>query len=98
LYFPVKNQDLRFHKKELFYIVNNKNLWESIAFLFKDLREEWEWEITVWENIYKATFKDGIVEVTLNWEVQRWYHEMWFSWITHNKDSKNVWFTSLNEK
>jgi hypothetical protein len=26
LYFPVKNQDLRFHKKELFYIVNNKNL------------------------------------------------------------------------
>ena len=97
LYFPVKNQDLRFHKKELFYIVNNKDLWESTAFLFKDLREEWEWTITVWENTYEAIFKDGIVEVTLDWEIQSWYYEMWFSWITHNKGSKNVWFKSLNK-
>jgi len=92
LFFPVKNQDLRFHKKELFYIVNNKELWESVAFLFKDLREQGKWKIKIWESTYKATFKDGVVEVIRDWEIQKWYHEMWFSWITHNKESKSVWF------
>lgn len=38
LYFPVGNDvDARYHKKELFYIVNHEG--ESIAFAWNDLRE-----------------------------------------------------------
>ena len=92
LYFPVKNEDIRFHKKELFYIVNDKQNGTSIAFLFKDLRKYGKAKLKVWNNTYKATFKEGIINVEWNGETMQWYYEMWFSWITHNKWSKNVWF------
>ncbi len=89
LYFPVENSDERFQAKEMFYIVNNT--WESIAFKFSDLREQKKAEITVWENNYSASFENWIVDVKVNWESLAWYYEMWFSWATHNKGSKNVW-------
>ena len=89
LYFPVKNSDIRFPKKEIFYIVNDWN--NSIAFLLKDLREEKKWEIKVWNNIYKASFKDWIVDVKLENTILKWYYEMWFSWVNHNVGNKNVW-------
>ena len=89
LIFPVKNKDLRFKKKELFYIINDWN--ESLAFLFKDLREAWKAIISVWDILYNATFKDWIVTVTNNNKEIPWYYEMWFSWVTHNIWNKNVW-------
>jgi hypothetical protein len=89
LYFPVWNEDLRFPKKEIFYIVNYKD--ESIAFLLKDLREKWNWEITIWNNVFKATFNKWIIDVVLDDEILKWYYEMWFSWVNHNIWNKNVW-------
>ena len=89
LYFPVENDDARYGKKELFYIVNNDD--ESVAFHWDDLRELWEAEISVWDNTYKAKFWKGLADVTLNGEILPWYYEMWFSWINHNEGNKNVW-------
>ena len=93
LYFPVANVDFRFNKKELFYIVNDGD--ESIAFLLKDLREEWTWEIKIWSDIYKATYNKWIIDVKKGPEILNWYYEMWFSWVNHNVENKNVW--SINE-
>jgi hypothetical protein len=90
IYFPIKNEDLRFFKKEIFYIVNYN--WKSLAFLLKDLRKKWSWKLKVWENIFEATFKGWIVNIKLKDEVLKWYYEMWFSWINHNVWNKNVWF------
>jgi hypothetical protein len=28
-------------------------------------------------------------------EILNWYYEMWFSWVNHNVENKNVW--SINE-
>ena len=89
LYFPVWNEDLRYNKKEIFYIINDQK--ESVAFLFKDLREKWFWEITIWNIKYKATFKEWILEVRKWNKIINWYYEMWFSWINHNVGNKNVW-------
>ena len=89
LYFPVTNSDERFQAKEMFYIVNNS--WESVAFKFDDLREEKKAELAIWENSYSASFENWILEVDVNWKKLAWYYEMWFSWVTHNKWSKNVW-------
>jgi len=90
LIFPVANgDDLRYHKKELFYIVNNGD--DSVAFHWDDLRSEWEWEIKVGEDIYTATFNNGLADVTLAGEILPWYYEMWFSWISHNEGNKNIW-------
>ena len=89
LYFPVVNSDKRFQAKEMFYIVNNNG--ESVAFKFIDLREQKKAEITIWENNYSASFENGIVTVSVNWKDLAWYYEMWFSWATHNKWSKNIW-------
>ena len=90
LYFPVKNQDLRFNKKEIFYIINDDN--ESIAFLLKDLIIDWSGELKVWNEIYSASYIDWIVDVKKWDKLLKWYYEMWFSWVNHNKESKNVWF------
>lgn len=89
LYFPVWNEDLRFHKKELFYITNYND--ESIAFSLKDLRKAWIWEIRVWDNLIKATFDKWTIEVYIWNEQLKWYYEMWFSWVNHNVWNKNVW-------
>lgn len=90
LIFPVEGaDDIRFHKKELFYIVNNGD--DSVAFHWGDLRAEWRWEIQVGEDIYIATFNNGLADVTLNNIILPWYYEMWFSWISHNENSKNIW-------
>ncbi len=89
LYFPVTNSDESFQAKEMFYIVNNEK--ESVAFLFKDLREQKKAELTIWENNYTASFENWIVDTRLNGESLAWYYEMWFSWATHNEWSKNVW-------
>jgi len=89
VYFPVENSDIRYHKKEIFYIINDKG--NSIAFLLKDLRELWEWEINVWDRKYIATFNNWIIDVK-NWNKSlNWYYEMWFSWINHNIWNKNIW-------
>lgn len=90
LIFPVENDnDARFGKKELFYIVNNKN--DSVAFHLDDLRAEWRWEIHVGEDIYIATFNNGLADVKLDDEVLPGYYEMWFSWVSHNENNKNIW-------
>jgi len=89
IYFPVENSDERFHAKEMFYIVNNGG--ESVAFKFSDLRTEKKAELLIWENKYGATFDKWIVDARVNWKELPWYYEMWFSWATHNKGSKNVW-------
>ncbi len=90
LYFRVEwNPDNRYHLKELFYIVNNGD--ESLAFAWNDLREAWEWEVIIGDDVYRATFKDGLADVSLNWEILPGYFEMWFSWINHNQGNKNIW-------
>lgn len=90
LYFPVSGSwDIRYHPKKLFYIVSHDG--QSFAFAWDELREEWTWEIQLWEDIYKATFSWGVVNVTLNSEIIPGYFEMWFSWINHNPESKNIW-------
>ena len=89
LYFPVSNTDDRIALKEIMYIVNNS--WESLAFVLQDLVRQWEAELKVWENIYKAIYKDWLVDVSLDWEIIPGYYEMWFSWANHNEGSKNVW-------
>ena len=89
LYFPVQNSDERFQTKEMFYIVNSGG--ESVAFKFSDLREQKKAELNIWENKYTAVFDKWIVAVWVNWKELAWYYEMWFSWATHNKGSKNVW-------
>jgi hypothetical protein len=91
LYFPVKNSDIRFSKKEIFYIINDNN--ESIAFKLSDLREKGVWEIKIWDTKYVAKFSDWIIDVKSENKILNWYYEMWFSWIDHNKNSKNVWFS-----
>jgi hypothetical protein len=30
----------------------------------------------------------------VSWVVMPWYHEMFFSWATHNPNSKNIWIWS----
>ena len=94
LLFPVKNTDASYHKKELFYIVNLDELSESIAFLFKDLREEKEASIEVRETIYTATYDGWVVEVKNDNTLIPGYYEMWFSWVTHNPSLKNLWSKS----
>ncbi len=89
VYFPVQNSDERFHAKEMFYIVNNS--WESVAFKLSDLREQKKVELIIWKNKYIASFEKWIVDVKVNSKDLPWYYEMWFSWATHNKGSKNVW-------
>ncbi len=90
LYFPVSNNDTRLPKKEILYVVNDWT--ESLAFVKKSLSEQKSASITVWEKTYKATVENGII--TVNNEKNRtipWYHEMWFSRVTHNPNSKNIW-------
>lgn len=89
LYFPVENSDESFSPKEMFYIVNNKK--DSLAFLLSDLRTQKQAVLTVWNDLYTASFKDGIIEVELAWELLPGYYEMWFSWATHNTWNKNIW-------
>ncbi len=89
LYFSVKNSDERFHAKEMFYIVNNQG--QSVAFKFSDLKEQKKAEIAIWRNKYTASFDSWIIDVSVNWKELAWYYEMWFSWATHNRGSKNVW-------
>ena len=89
LYFPVSNTDVRLPKKELLYIINDNKT--SIAFVMSKLKNKWKWEITVWQNSYQASYNSWDITVKLNSKIIPWYTEMWFSWITHNKNSKNIW-------
>lgn len=89
LYFPVENEDSRYHKKEIFYIVNDED--RSLAFLLKDLKELEAWELKLWDKVYKATYNNWIVNVELDSKIISWYYEMWFSWVNHNTWNKNVW-------
>ena len=90
LYFPVEgDDDIRFHSKKLFYIINDGE--QSLAFAWDDLREKWEAQISLWDNVYIATFSEGLADVTKDWVKFPWYFEMWFSWINHNQGNKNIW-------
>ena len=76
-------------KKEILYIVNN--LGESVAFVLQDLVDVWNAEIMVWNTLYKATYNDWLVDITLDWKILPWYYEMWFSWVNQNINTKNIW-------
>lgn len=90
IYFPAPwAVNTQFHPKKLFYIVNDND--NSLAFAWEDLREEGEASITIWEDIYTATFLDGLADVVKNDEILPWYFEMWFSWASHNEGNKNIW-------
>ena len=90
LFFPVNNSDARLPKKEILYVVNDGNT--SVAFVKDALREAGEASIQVENDLYRAEFVDGLTNVFKNdYESPLpWYHEMWFSRVTHNPGSKNI--------
>lgn len=89
LYFPVSNEDASLPKKEMLYVINDEET--SIAFVKATLLEVWEKKITVDGVTYTATVDQGRITVTRqDWTIIPGYHEMWFSWVTHNPNSKNI--------
>ena len=90
LYFPVQVDDERFNAKALMYIVNFNET--SVAFHYDNLREVGEAQLKVGEEVIRAEFSDGAVEVTdPNGEQIPGYFAMWFSWATHHQDDGVVW-------
>lgn len=90
LFFPVKWEDVRYPKKEMFYIINDSS--ESIAFRLSSLRAQKKANLNVGESMYSLEFDDWIITATKNsTEKLPGYYEMWFSWVTHNLENKNVW-------
>ncbi len=89
LIFSVQNEDERFRKKDIFYIVNDS--WNSLAFKLDDLVKRKKAVINIWDLEYRASYYNWIVSVSKNEKIVNWYYEMWFSWITHNPWNKNVW-------
>jgi len=92
LYFPVNHEDVRLPRKEILYIVNDGDT--SIAFVRADLVATWVAQITIDGNTYEATYKDSNITVVQGDRVLPGYHEMWFSWVTHNQNTKNIWRSS----
>lgn len=91
LYFPVSNEDIRLNKKEILYIVNDKENSNSLAFVLKDLIQEKKASLKIWNLNYIANYNEWNIDVSLDWNIFNWYYEMWFSWINHNVGSKNIW-------
>lgn len=91
-YFPVENaDDVRFHPKKLFYIINDGE--RSLAFAWDELVQQKSAQLQLWDDQYKAEFAKGKASVVKNNSQEEipGYMEMWFSWIHHNQNSKNVW-------
>jgi hypothetical protein len=49
--------------------------------------------LTVDGETYEATMREWDISVLWSWngEILPGYHEMFFSWATHNPDSKYIW-------
>lgn len=89
LIFPVNHDDIRLPRKEILYIVHHD--WESVAFVRKDLIKSGKATIQTDTKEYQAVYENRQIIVKVEDKVIPWYHEMWFSWITHNQDTKNIW-------
>lgn len=90
-YALLNEPDSRFKNKDKFLIVTNQETWESGAFNFKDLKLEGRGVLKVWNDYYKAEYKDWEVMVEKNYSPTPSYCEYWFSWINHNVWSTNIW-------
>jgi len=92
LYFPVANTDARLPKKEILYVVNDNG--NSLAFVKKDLIKSGVASLSTENgNEYVGTYQDGVVTVeNEEWTILPWYHEMRFSRVIHNPNTKNIWF------
>ena len=70
-------------------IINDGDL--SVAFVRSGLVEVGEASIQIEDKIYTAVYRDGSTIVTESDRTLPGYHEMWFSWITHNQNTKDIW-------
>lgn len=85
-YFPVSFEDTLFHIKEIFYIIPYDG--KSYAFNFWDIRDQKQASLKDIE----LRFVDGRLSAKhASWTELAWYFEMWFSWRTHNSDSRLYW-------
>jgi len=88
--FPVSNTDTRFDGKELMYVVVSGD--ESIAFPRAALLEAGSAEVISESGIVKAEVDGSKITVTdSSGNALPGYHEMWFSWATHNGENGLVW-------
>ncbi len=88
--FPISNTDTRFDGKELMYVVPLVNA--SAAFPRAALLEAGSASLLTPEGTLYARADSGVITVTKeDGTVLPGYHEMWFSWATHNGESGLVW-------
>ncbi len=87
--FPISNTDTRFDGKELMYVVPLTN--SSAAFPRAALLTEGSATLTTDEGVLTAQTNDGSITVLKDGVVLPGYHEMWFSWATHNAEGGFVW-------
>jgi len=87
--FPVSNTDTQFDGKELMYVVPLAN--GSAAFPRAALIEAGNATLETDTGQLSATVDEGSITVTQNGNALAGYHEMWFSWATHNGQNGFVW-------
>lgn len=88
--FPISNTDTRFDGKELLYVVRSGE--QSIAFPRSMLLEKGSAEIITDAGIITAQTNQGTITVSnASGNILPGYHEMWFSWATHNGENGIVW-------
>jgi len=88
--FPVSNTDARFDGKELMYVVPLGT--GSAAFPRSALIAAGGATLTTDEGVLTAQVLEGSITVTDSaGKTLPGYHEMWFSWATHNAEGGFVW-------
>jgi len=90
LIFPVSVNDTRLPTKELVHVVNTEN--GSVAFARNALLEAGSATITQGTTTLTATVQNSEIRVTnQNGVSLPGYTAMWFSWVTHHKDTGVLW-------
>ncbi len=88
--FPISNTDTRYDGKELMYVVPLKD--SSAAFPRAALLEKGVATLETSAGVLSAVASNGSISVSdSNGAVLPGYHEMWFSWATHNAENGFVW-------
>ena len=88
--FPISNTDTRFDGKELMYVVPLTS--GSAAFPRAALLQAGSAILKTDSGTLQASASNGSITVTgPSGEILPGYHEMWFSWATHNTEGGFVW-------